>query len=740
MTVLDLSFASGESSLLVRRFSVREAISAPFTISVWACSENPALDLKGIVGQQASLHVVTGYHFALVNARRWSGVCSYIEQAQPEPTGLSTYHLRIVPALWLLGQRRNHRIFQHISIPDIVAKILDEWKIEHRFEIDNSAYPKLEYKVQYGESDFAFVSRMLEEAGIAFTMEGGEGGSTLVLGDAIHGRARRRAGLRYVDQPNQASEKEYISRVELSHDVRPGRHVHRDYDFRAPSFALLAQASGGNEGRLEQFHYEPGGFLVETGKGGDTPVADDKGTARRDMRAGRLGAERALAGDRMGRERVSFVTNAIDVEPGSVFRLEGHPHLELDGKEMLVAELSIDGSPNGEWTIAGNAVFAAVPFRPPVRTPKPRMKSLQSATVVGPAGQEIHTDEFGRVRVQFPWDREGKNDDGSSCWVRVSQHWSGLVYGEVLTPRVGQEVLVEFVQGNPDQPMITGRLYNATQPVPYRLPEHKTRSTWKSDSSLGSGGFNEIMYEDLAGKELIWEQAQKDRQKLVKNDERQTVGNDRQKTIKNDEREETSGNRKRLVEQENDIVIKAVKREKLRSHNHVRMLQDHHERIDGKDSLILNYDRHEHVGENDAMAAGTDIHLAAHVDAVFEAPDITIKGPGGFIRIDGSGVTIVGNLVRVNDSGSGGDLPLARPDTPEEPLDPKGKTWVEIVLHDEYEPHAPIAGARYVITLPDGSTKEGKLDDQGRAIVEGVEPGAFKVTFPDMDAREWRQG
>jgi len=322
----------------------------------------------------------------------------------------------------------------------------------------------------------------------------------------------------------------------------------------------------------------------------------------------------------------------------------------------------------------------------------------------------------------------------------VSQAWSGLMYGEMLIPRIGQEVLVEFVQGNPDQPLVTGRLFNATQPVPYRLPEHKTRSAWKSDSSPASGGFNEIMFEDLKGNELIWEQAQKDRQKLVKNDEKQTVGHDRQKTIKNDEREQTSGDHKRYVGKETDIVVKGVKREKLRSYSHLRFKQDHREQIDGKDSLIVVMDRHEKVEEDDALEAGSNIHLFANEDAVIEAPDITLQGPGGFIRIDGTGVTISGTLVLINDGGSPGTAPEASPDLPEEPPDPKGKTWLELTLRNEYEPFDPVPFARYQVTLPDGSVREGKLNEEGWARIEGVDPGTCQVTFLDLDAREWRQG
>src|SRR6185503_14498635 len=176
-------------------------------------------------------------------------------------------------------------------------------------------------------------------------------------------------------------------------------------------------------------------------------------------------------------------------------------------------------------------------------TPKPQISSVQSATVVGPAGQEIHVDELGRVRLQFLWDRHGKNDDNSSPWIRVSQGWAGTGYGMIVIPRIGQEVLVGFLDGDPDQPIIVGRVFNQTQLVPYKLPDHKTRSAWKSNSSLGGGGFNEIMFEDLKHEELVWMQAQKNLRKLVKNDENITIGHDRRKYVVRNEIETTSGTR-----------------------------------------------------------------------------------------------------------------------------------------------------------------------------------------------------
>ncbi len=188
-------------------------------------------------------------------------------------------------------------------------------------------------------------------------------------------------------------------------------------------------------------------------------------------------------------------------------------------------------------------MFTDVPYRPPLKTAKARVNNVQSATVVGPPGQEIWPDEFGRVRVQFPWDREGTFDDHSSCWIRVSQGWAGTGYGMMVIPRIGQEVLIGFLEGDPDDPVVVGRVFNATQVVPYTLPDHKTRSTWKSNSSMGGGGFNEIMFEDLKQQELVWMQAQKNLRKLVKNDETITVGHDRQKFVVGNETETTGSNR-----------------------------------------------------------------------------------------------------------------------------------------------------------------------------------------------------
>jgi type VI secretion system secreted protein VgrG len=240
----------------------------------------------------------------------------------------------------------------------------------------------------------------------------------------------------------------------------------------------------------------------------------------------------------------------------------------------------------------------------------------------------------------------------------------------IVIPRIGQEVMVGFLEGDPDQPLIVGRVYNAKNVVPYKLPDYKTRSTWKSNSSLGSEGFNEIMFEDLAGQELVWEQAQKNRRRLVKNDETITIGHDHQKLVKNDEYDKTLGVLKVFVGKDQDIVIKEDKRERVEGDSHLRVYGKRNQRVEGKQSLTVGGDRHELVGKNYAIGVSEEIHVAGGTAIVIEAgKDVTIKGPGGFVRIDQSGVTIRGKVVKINSGGSPGSGQGSSPDEPDQAIE-----------------------------------------------------------------------
>ncbi|HSN97796.1 MAG TPA: phage late control D family protein, partial [Candidatus Nanopelagicales bacterium] len=335
MSILELSFASGESSLSVRRFAVSERLSEPFQISILARSPNEDIDLDSIVGKPALFRITSGVTGALVGSRLWTGVCSAMRQVRVEPAGLSTYALTLVPSLWLLTQRRGNRLYQHLSIPDIVDRLLGEWQIEPVWRVDRGRYPKLELRVQYGETDHAFFCRLLEEAGITFLFEDDfEKGSRLVLADAPQAAEVRAGGpLPFLDAPDaaQAGEMEYLTGVEIGQEVRPGRMTIRDFDFRRPAFPLFGEAASGAgvEAFLEQYHHEPGAMLVEGGAGGDTPVADDKGVARFEQGAGHGLAGRALAGARASRRSVSFRTNAIDLAPGVTFSMRDHARADL---------------------------------------------------------------------------------------------------------------------------------------------------------------------------------------------------------------------------------------------------------------------------------------------------------------------------------------------------------------------------------------------------------------------------
>jgi type VI secretion system secreted protein VgrG len=714
MSLLDLSFASGENSLSVRRVQVHEGVSTLYNVTVWARSPHSDMDLTALVGQPAGLTANLDSATGGRGTRKWSGVVGFMEQVQGEAAApgekpLSTYYIRIVPRLWLLTQRQNHRIYQHLSIPDITDKLLGEWGLAADWQIQRASYPKIEFKVQYGETDFAFLSRLWEEVGIAFTIPDGDDGKTITLGDKLEQGPDWPGGpLPYMDNPSHSDTMRWVTNVNLSHEVRPGAYTIRDYDFRRPSFALFGEApkAAAPEDKYEQYHYQPHGFLVEVAAGGNTPVADDQGTARHDQKSGTDRSDRALGGERTGKIQVSYETNVIDVWPGRRISIENHPHAELDvSKKFLVIEATMEASFGGEWSMGGNAVPADTAYKPAVRTAIPKLNSVQTATVVGPAGQEIHTDEFGRVRVQFPWDREGQSDEHSSCWIRVSQGWAGTGYGMIVIPRIGHEVLVGFLNGNADAPVIVGRVFNATEAVPYKLPDHKTRSTWKSNSSIGGDGFNEIMFEDDKGKELVYEQAQKNLRKLVKNDETITVGHDRQKYVMHDETETTGNNRTevtgndrteitdknrmttiggnrqklvqgdetertegrltRLVSKDQDHVVQANKRERVEADSHLHVQGKRNQQIDGVESLTVGQDQQEQVGNNHALKAGNQIHLQAGASLVIEAPDITFHGAGGFIRIDGSGVTIKGDLVKINSGGSAGSGAGSHPEKPD---------------------------------------------------------------------------
>jgi type VI secretion system secreted protein VgrG len=595
---------ASHDALDVRTYEIEERMMALSRVQLEVRSKNHNLPFEEIIGQPATFSV----EVSKTLSRAFRGICSDAEQLDVAPDGLATYRLTLVPTLWLLTQRRNYRIFQHLSDPDIALRLLSEWGIEHEVRFDRGSYKKRKYRVQYGESDFAFVCRMLEDAGVSFYFDAS---TTMVLSDAPDANAPH-DDVPFNDQVDGAVLTSHVSDVKIGQRVRPGSYTLADHDYRrSPTFKLAATdrgAGSGVEALLERYHYVPGSFLFGSDQGEATPSADDRGKTRTDPGEGKKMAERRLQAKRASARYASFETTVFDLWVGDVLPVTGHPH-ELLAAPLLLLETSFSGTSESECKLSCRAVSAAAPYRPPLATPRPKVNGVESATVVGPAGEEIHTDEFGRVRVHFHWDRESKMNETSSCWIHVSQPWGGAGFGGTNLPRIGQEVIVDFLGGDPDRPVIVGRVYTNLQRTPYSLPGNKTRSGWRSNSSPGGGGYNELMFEDQSGSELLSMQAQKDMTTLVKNDQALTVKHDRSKLVENDETTVVKHDRTETVENDETITV----------------LHDRKETVVNDETIAIGHDRKEAVANDESILIGHDrTRVVAHDDKVGVANDRTI--------------------------------------------------------------------------------------------------------------------
>ncbi len=479
-----------EDGLDVRSFSVHEGMNQLFRIELRALSKNLDVDFDAVIGAEASFSLARE-----TSTRRWTGICLEMEQLRADEQGVATYRLVLVPRAWLLTQRKNYRIFQYASELDIVRQLLGEWGVEHEVRVNPSAHVARKFRVQYGESDFVFASRMLEDAGISYSFQESAAGTKLVLDDEPQSRAMGFPMLPFHERPSLGES--FVTRVAVRSRLRPGTTTIGDLDYRRRSTGqprVSATAGLPQEQRLEQFDYEPGAMLYSAPAGGKSPTADDRGTARTDEAAGARKAKNRLLGRRHDAKVVSFESNVLELAPGSILGVLGHPHRTLAANAgLLVTVATLEGEHDGDWRIQVDAAPTAVPYRPDPVTPKPEVRGLESATVVGPGGEEIYTDEFGRVRVHFHWDRESRRDQTSSCWLPTNQPWAGDGFGGVNLPRIGQEVLVEFLGGDPDRPVVIGRVYTETNPVPDALPKYKHVAGIFSESSPrlvmgGAGG------------------------------------------------------------------------------------------------------------------------------------------------------------------------------------------------------------------------------------------------------------
>jgi type VI secretion system secreted protein VgrG len=605
----------------VRRFSVHEEMSEHFHVTVWARNKNPRIDLEKKVGAPASFTIQDH-----VQSRTWAGGLAHAEQTRVEVDGLSLYMVELVPALWITTQRRDHRVFQHKSVPDIVKEVLKPYKIKPDTQFFDK-YKDKEYVVQHGETDYDFINRLLEEAGIAYHYRFKKKDAELVLNDCPADNKARGKRIPYVDEPNQESQQDYVTKVRLAYRVRPGKITIRDYSFKdRPDLDLKAEKEASSFKAYEQYHYMPGSFLFEKGGRGST-TADDQGVARHALEDGKHLAEHMLVAQTRGIRSASFTTNCLDLAPGVVFHMEDHPHSAIgDSTDLMVTEFTIDGTPTTEWIYTAEAVFSDDGYRPERKTERTRVAGVQSAVVVGK--EEIYCDEYGRVRVQFPWDRYGtgiSKGEASSKWMRVSQAWAGRQFGTMMIPRKNHEVLVRYFEGDPEQPVIVGRAYNKLQPVPYGTPKHEIKSVWKSDTSPHKDdSYNEIRLDDRHEFELFYLQAQRDREELVRNDEWERTGLNRV-TVVGDNRATMVGN--------NDVTMVgaeySVQMMQTPSEKDMKILEQKKPKLEPTDTkLMMKHDKIMGTTGNATFELDQD-------EVVFEAKgEITLKA-GQFVIIKG---------------------------------------------------------------------------------------------------------
>ncbi len=507
MANIEISFPGAPATdLSVRYFDIAEGLSRPFEVMIVAASRDPDLDFEALIGTEARCRIDGGS----CGTRAWTGVCSFIDQIETEADGSSLYVFRVVPSLWLLGQRRNHRVFQHLSAPGIARALLREHRIEASLHLDERRFPTHEHRVQYGESDLAFLARILGDAGISYFFEGGAG-SALVLTDAPERGEPRQVAIPLLPEARQVSSGPHVTQARRGSEVRPGAVEISDFDFRKPHYRASFRASSGSAvgARLEHHVHEPGAAV--------------DGDSR---------AVRTLLSLGEGRATESFSTNLVDLAPGVVFSTTGQPR-----RHLCVISTSLEGSAQGRWKISAAAAPCDAPIRPAPPPARPRIEGVSSAVVVGPEGEDIHVDEHGRVRLRFHWDREGGPNDDRTPWVRVAEGWAGAGWGLLAMPRVGQEVLVAFFDGDPDQPVVVGRAHGASSPPPEVLPAARARSAWRSQSSPGHGGgdprtpggsgYHEVAFDDRRGQELVQVRAERDLDKVALHDEVEVTGLDR---------------------------------------------------------------------------------------------------------------------------------------------------------------------------------------------------------------------
>jgi type VI secretion system secreted protein VgrG len=673
----------GDRALLFRRLQGTEELGRmpEYRLDLLRLSTSTPIEASKLLGQRANVRV----ELAPDKYRYLNGVVTRFEHGGASGR-FDIYHVEMRPWLWHLTLGADCRIFQDKSATEILDSVFNEYgsssQIEKRLK---GSFRKRPYTVQYRESDFAFVSRLMEEEGIYYYFKHEKDKHTLVLcnGPTGHNAIEDGALAWAAQQTGSQLREDVVKRWSRAHSLRSLKYVHTDVAPDLPTADLqgsaLRNASYPKPNDLEVFDY-PGGY---------EDLAMD----------GRTGVKRA-EGDRLAQLRVDAfesghvvatgLTPYRQMATGATFNLTDHPDAGGYLVTRTVYDMEYTGYEANDDTVAFtfDCRFTAVPkevkFQPQPLNVRSAVHGPQTATVVGPSGDEIHTDKFGRVKLQFHWDRVGKKNEKSSCWVRVSHPWASKQFGMIALPRIGDEVVVEFLEGNPDRPLVTGRVYNGDNMPPYTLPAQQTVSGIKSQSSKGGGlsNFNELRFDDKKDAEYVWFQAEKDFHRLVKNDAFDSIGNDLWVDIKK--------NAAHKVGENFTMDIGKVATVSVGKDTHVTMGADCNVDLTGALNVsvgdnvavygaeavamgvggALDVD----VGQAAKLSAASSIHVKGLGIVIDGGAQLTIKAGGSFVTLGPEGVSIKGALVMINSGGAAGTAGMAKKASPAKPKEPaKGK-------------------------------------------------------------------
>ncbi|MHC8364290.1 type VI secretion system tip protein TssI/VgrG [Pseudomonas sp. ZT5P21] len=586
----------------VLAFEGTETISALYSISVDLVSEYPDIDLESLLHQPAFLQF----------GHNGEGIHGYIDGVSDSDPGkrLTRYRVSLVPALYYLQFSQDQRIFQNQTVPQIIAQVLKTHGIHaDAFTFHVKASPPREYCTQYRENDLEFVQRLCAEDGITWHHQHSSQGHMLVFTDD-QTYFPKLGETPYQQDAGMVAEYPVVSQFSMGFKTRPSVVTRRDYDLKRPNALLESRFTAEFDPKLEDYSYP---LLLNSEK------------------RGKELARQALERHRVDYQLAEGNSDQPTLRSGHFFSLTNSPHETYNDLWLLLSVTHTGKQPQVLQEFATNTTktedgfvqgyrnsFSAIPwdvfYRPPTPAPRPLL-NCQTARVTGPVGEEIYCDEYGRVKVKFHWDRSERNNENSSCWLRVASSWAGNNFGTVVIPRIGMEVIVTYLEGNPDNPLITGCFINRVTPPAYPLPENKTKTVLRTHSSPTTGGYNELSMDDRAGDELVHLRAQRDMEQKVGHDSRIEVGNDRRETVR--------GNSFTVVEGEEHRTIGADSKVQLNANEYRQVASDTHTQVG--ETFVLE------VGEATHIKAGTNIELRA-------GGTLTLKAGGQSVTITSEGI------------------------------------------------------------------------------------------------------